>query len=158
MRAVGMIRALGYICDRSSSMNKHFVFVYGSLRRGAAGAMSVRFPVANFIAEAQVNGSLYNLGDYPGLLLNEADSLVMGEVYEVDDETLSRLDEFEATSHYLRKQVEITHGSNRRVCWTYEPDPEFYSFQTLIESGDWIEFVRTKSVGHGASLYDEIES
>jgi gamma-glutamylcyclotransferase (GGCT)/AIG2-like uncharacterized protein YtfP len=125
-------------------MNKHLVFVYGSLRRGSAGAMSIRFPDSKFIAEAEVRGSLYDLGAYPGLLLNESGSQVIGEVYEVDDETLRKLDDFEASSNYLRKQVEISLGEHRRMCWTYEPDPEFYSLHTLITQGDWIEYAKTK--------------
>lgn len=126
-------------------MTKHLVFVYGTLRRGSAGAMSSRFPDSQFISEAKVHGSLYDLGSYPGLLLNESNSLVVGEVYEVDDETLSMLDDFEASSNYLRKQVEISLGTNRRICWTYEPNPDFYSFRTLIASGDWIEYVKAKT-------------
>jgi gamma-glutamylcyclotransferase (GGCT)/AIG2-like uncharacterized protein YtfP len=70
-------------------MNKHFVFVYGTLRRGCARGMSIRFPGSEFIAEAKVHGSLYDLGAYPGLVLNEPDSLVLGEVFEVDQETLN---------------------------------------------------------------------
>ncbi|MFN2510585.1 MAG: gamma-glutamylcyclotransferase [Pyrinomonadaceae bacterium] len=126
-------------------MNKHLVFVYGTLRRGNAGAMSSRFPDSQFISDAKVNGSLYDLGAYPGLVLNESDSLVVGEVHEVDDETLSKLDDFEASSNYLRKQVEISLDSRRRVCWTYEPSPEFYSFRTLITSGDWVEYAKSKT-------------
>lgn len=126
-------------------MNKHLVFVYGSLRRGGAGAMSIRFPASRFIAEARVSGSLYDLGAYPGLLLDESGSSVTGEVYEVDDELLKELDDFEAGSNYRRKQVEISVGTGRKVCWVYEPDPEFYSLQTLITSGDWMEYARTKT-------------
>jgi gamma-glutamylcyclotransferase (GGCT)/AIG2-like uncharacterized protein YtfP len=130
-------------------MNKHLVFVYGTLRRGGAGAMSIRFPDAKFIADAKVSGSLYDLGAYPGLLLDESDSSVIGEAYEVDDETLNELDEFEASSNYRRKQVEISLGAHRKVCWTYEPDPEFYSPRTLITSGDWVEYAKTKTDWHG---------
>ena len=126
-------------------MNKHLVFVYGTLRRGGAGAMSIRFPNSKFIADARVSGNLYDLGAYPGLLLDESNSLVVGEVYEVDDETLNRLDEFEASSSYRRKQVEISLGPDRRLCWTYEPDPEFYSLRRLITSGDWMEYAQTKT-------------
>jgi gamma-glutamylcyclotransferase (GGCT)/AIG2-like uncharacterized protein YtfP len=126
-------------------MNKHLVFVYGTLRRGGAGAMSLRFPAAKFIADAQVSGSLYDLGAYPGLILNEANSAVIGEVYEVDDELLNQLDDFEASSHYLRKQVEISLDADRRTCWVYEPDPEFYSLRPLITSGDWVEYAKTKT-------------
>jgi len=126
-------------------MNKHLVFVYGTLRRGSARAMSIRFPNSKFIAEAKVNGNLYDLGAYPGLLLNESSSPVTGEVYEVDDEILNRLDDFEASSNYLRKQVEISLDGHRKACWVYEPDPESYSLRTPITSGDWIEYAKTKT-------------
>jgi gamma-glutamylcyclotransferase (GGCT)/AIG2-like uncharacterized protein YtfP len=127
-------------------MSRHLVFVYGSLRRGNAGAMSVRFPDATYVAEGRVRGSLYNLGAYPGLVLDGAASVVTGEVYEVDDDTLSRLDRFELTSDYSRKQVEVEHGSERTDCWIYVParDTKFFSDCELIESGDWIEHVRSQ--------------
>lgn len=123
---------------------KHLIFIYGSLRRGSAGAMSVRFPDSKFINHARVSGSLYDLGSYPGLLLNDSNSPVIGEVYEIDDELLGQLDEFEGSSHYMRKELDICLGAQTRKCWTYEPDPEFYSLSTLIPSGDWIEYARMK--------------
>ena len=126
-------------------MSLHFVFVYGSLRRGNAGAMSVRFPDATYVAEGRVRGSLYNLGAYPGLVLDGAASVVTGEVYEVDDDTLSRLDRFELTSDYSRKQVEVEHGSERTDCWIYVPArAECFTDCELIPSGDWIEYVRSQ--------------
>jgi gamma-glutamylcyclotransferase (GGCT)/AIG2-like uncharacterized protein YtfP len=126
-------------------MNKHLVFVYGTLRGSGARAMSLRFPDSRFIADAKVNGSLYDLGAYPGLLLNESNSLVVGEVYEVDDEILNRLDDVEASSDYERKQVEVSLGTHSRTCWIYEPNPESCSHRTTIASGDWIEYAKTKT-------------
>jgi gamma-glutamylcyclotransferase (GGCT)/AIG2-like uncharacterized protein YtfP len=125
-------------------MSKHLVFIYGSLRRGAARPMSTKFPKSKFVAEAKVNGSLYDLGAFPGLILNESNALVSGEVYEIDDVTLKLLDEFEASDNYCRKQVAISLGDNTSSGWTYEPDPKFYSLNTLINSGDWIEYARSK--------------
>jgi gamma-glutamylcyclotransferase (GGCT)/AIG2-like uncharacterized protein YtfP len=128
-------------------MNKHLVFVYGSLRQGDKGAMSIRFPNSEFIAEAKVNGSLYDLGPYPGLLLDESNSLVIGEVYEVDDQLLQKLDDFEASSQYRRQQVDAYLGTERKKAWIYVPeyDAEYYSDHTLITSGDWIEYAKTKT-------------
>lgn len=126
-------------------MNKHLVFVYGTLRRGGARAMPLRFPNSKFVADAKVSGNLYDLGPYPGLLLSESSSVVIGEVYEVDDETLNMLDDYEASSDYWRKQVEISLGTHKRICWTYEPNPELCSHRTLITSGDWIEYAKTKT-------------
>jgi gamma-glutamylcyclotransferase (GGCT)/AIG2-like uncharacterized protein YtfP len=107
--------------------------------------MSVRFPESKFIAEAKTRGSLYDLGDYPGMQTRESVSLVTGEVYEVDDATLDEMDEFETSSHYLRKQIEIFTGADQKTGWVYEPDPKHYDFETLISSGDWIEYSRAKS-------------
>ena len=127
-------------------MGKHLVFVYGTLRRGGAGGMSVRFPGATFIADARVSGGLYDLGAYPGLILGGSGSSVVGEVYEVDDELLNELDEFEASSCYRREQVEITLGDGGRECWIYVPErhPE-NSQRTLITSGDWVEYAKAKT-------------
>jgi gamma-glutamylcyclotransferase (GGCT)/AIG2-like uncharacterized protein YtfP len=107
--------------------------------------MSIRFPKSRLIAEAKVNGRLYDLGPYPGLVSDESNSLVAGEVYEVDDELLNELDEFEASSNYVRKQVEIALGTQQTKCWTYEPDAEFYRFEKLIASGDWMEYAGMKT-------------
>ena len=127
-------------------MSRHLIFVYGSLRRGNAGAMSVRFPEATYVAEGTVRGSLYDLGEYPGLVLDDEASFVTGEIYEVDDDTLHGLDKFELTSDYSRKQVEVEQGSVRKDCWIYVPerDARFFRNRPLIESGDWIEHVRSR--------------
>ena len=139
-------------------MNKHLVFVYGTLRRGSARSMSMRFPNSTFIADAKVSGSLYDLGAYPGFLLDESNSWVIGEVYEVDDETLSKLDDIEALSHYWRKQVKISLGTHPRKCWIYAPKPESFSCHTLITSGDWIEYAKTKTDWPGDTGADETQS
>ena len=119
--------------------------------------MSIRFPNSKFIADAKVSGTLYDLGAYPGVLLNESNSLVVGEVYEVDDEVLNELDDIEASSYYSRKQFEISLGTDRKACWIYEPNPECYSLHTLITSGDWIEYAKTKTDWPGDTLPDETQ-
>lgn len=118
--------------------------MYGSLRSGGPGAMTTRFPASRFITNAKVTGELYDFGKYPGLIVSDSGAPVVGEIYEVGTELLLRLDEFEASSNYLRKQVEIQIDSVTRTCWTYEPDPRFYSLINRIMSGDWVEYVRSK--------------
>jgi gamma-glutamylcyclotransferase (GGCT)/AIG2-like uncharacterized protein YtfP len=126
-------------------MNKHLVFVYGTLRRGGVRAMPDLFPGSKFIGDASVRGSLYDMGEYPGLLLDESDTPVVGEVYEVDDETLSKLDDIEASAYYLRRRVEVSVGGQSMTCWVYVYDPEYYPRPVLIASGDWIEYERAKA-------------
>ena len=109
--------------------------------------MSIKFPNSHFVADASVRGRLYDLGAYPGLLLNDSSSLVIGEVYEVDDEILQELDDYEASSNYLRKEVETTAGNQSQTCWIYVPehDAQYYSDRTLITSGDWMEYARMRT-------------
>ncbi len=107
--------------------------------------MSVRFPLAEFVADVQVQARLYDLGPYPGLQLGKSDSIVTGELYEIDQNTLRLLDEFEESSNYRRAQFEISLGAEKLQCWTYEPDPSFYSLHKLISSGDWIEYAGAKA-------------
>lgn len=126
-------------------MNKHLVFVYGTLRQGGVRAMPFIFPDAKFIGNGTLDGSLYDLGAYPGLILDESNSLVIGEVYEIDDEILNKLDDIEASSSYGRKQVEVSHGNRRIICWVYAPDSKHYPHGILITSGDWIEYAKTKT-------------
>ncbi|HKS28740.1 MAG TPA: gamma-glutamylcyclotransferase family protein [Pyrinomonadaceae bacterium] len=128
-------------------MNKQLVFVYGTLRRGGVRAMPELFPRATFVGSGSVRGSLYDMGEYPGLQLDDSGSMVTGEVYEIDDETLGRLDEIEAPAHYRRTETEVSLGSYRVTCWVYLFDPDFYPEVELIASGDWIEYAGTKESG-----------
>lgn len=140
------MRSIEALCEVTrNAMTNHLIFIYGSLRRGCVGAMSLRFPNSKFVAEAKVSGNLYDLGEYPGLLINESGSFVVGEVYEVDDELLAQLDDFEVSSNYVRKQVEVSSGNHRMSCWVYEPEPACYSLTKLITSGNWVEYSRAKT-------------
>ena len=70
---------------------------------------------ARFMGAAQVPGRLVDVGRYPGLLFGEGQ--VNGEVYEVDDAHLARLDVVEAmvpgdraASQYWREEVTVVGG------------------------------------------------
>ncbi len=139
-------------------MNKHLVFVYGTLRQGGVRALPDLFPAARFVGQAKVRGRLYDLGAYPALLVDEAASSVTGEVYEIDDELLRKLDEIEASSAYWRRQVEVSLGDQSTTCWVYAPDVESYQQRTLITTGDWIEYARTKTEWPEGVRADESQS
>ena len=102
--------------------------------------MPLLFPDAKFVGRAKVRGKLYDLGAYPALLLDEAGSEVTGEVYEIDDEIFRKLDEIEASSSYLRQEVEVSLDNQSMSCWIYAPEPHSYPRHILIASGDWIEY------------------
>ncbi len=51
-----------------------------------------RFLQIPFVAAAQVHGHLYDLGAYPGLIVDATGPVVIGELYAVDAMILSALD------------------------------------------------------------------
>lgn len=86
------------------------VFVYGTLKRGYGNHRLMRG--SRFVCEA-VTGRKFQLqcnGGFPSLFNStESSGNIIGEVYEVDDETLSGLDTLEGVSFgmYARESVVV---------------------------------------------------
>jgi gamma-glutamylcyclotransferase (GGCT)/AIG2-like uncharacterized protein YtfP len=92
---------------------KHTLFIYGTLMPGLR--LEAEMHGARFVGPAHIAGRLIDVGRYPGLL--QGDGQVTGEVYEVDDAHLARLDAVEdmvpsdrAASQYWREQVSVLSG------------------------------------------------
>lgn len=83
------------------------VFVYGTLKRGYWNHRLLE--KSKFVGEGTISGyELYDLGSYPGIIPGEKKDEVDGELYEIDNETLIRLDRLEGEGFlYLRKEVEV---------------------------------------------------
>lgn len=84
------------------------IFVYGTLKRGGSNHGWMRGQ--RFLTEARTapHYQLHDLGGYPGMVLDEAGGLsIQGEVWEVDEEGLARLDVLEdvAGGEYAREPV-----------------------------------------------------
>jgi len=100
------------------------LFVYGTLKRSAPGAPHRLLRSARFAGAASVRGSLYDLGDYPGLVHGRANGhRVFGELYELPPDTAARtlrqLDRYEGRE-FLRKRVFVTLPSGRkRAAWAF---------------------------------------
>lgn len=107
---------------------KKKVYVYGTLRTGAINGVVL------------VPGKLYNLGWFPGLVLDlseEPSSFVTCEVIEADDDKLQRLDSYEGydpnnpeESLYIRQPFKdgFIYTINRDV-----------SDRPVIPSGNWLD-------------------
>lgn len=120
-----------------------YVFVYGTLRRGGANDIHRFRPVPVFLGPADVAGTLYHLGAYPGLRL-DGRGWVHGEVYGVTPEVERALDELEevwpqATGEYLKRQIAVRVGDQTLDCIVYEISAERIAGCRVIASGDWIK-------------------
>jgi gamma-glutamylcyclotransferase (GGCT)/AIG2-like uncharacterized protein YtfP len=92
---------------------KNTLFIYGTLMPGLR--LEAEMQGALFVGPAQIQGRLIDVGRYPGLLQGEGQ--VSGEVYEVDDAHLARLDVVEDmvpgdrdASQYWREEVTVLNG------------------------------------------------
>jgi gamma-glutamylaminecyclotransferase len=98
------------------------LFVYGTLKRGCKNHHHIADQ--RFLDQARTapGYALYDLGDYPGLVADAGDTQgVTGELWEVDEAALSRLDEFEGVDEglYRRQRVELRDSVNHAHAHTY---------------------------------------
>ncbi len=99
------------------------LFVYGTLKRSAAGMPHALLRGARLVSSASMSGSLYDLGEYPGVDRRSATSRrVFGELYVLPDQgaaTLRALDRYEG-AEFVRQRVFVTlRDGRRRAAWTY---------------------------------------
>lgn len=139
------------------------VFVYGTLRKGEQRDINRLRPAPRWLGPASVDGVLYDLGDYPGLVLEpepgSGPTRVKGDVYEIAGELEPLLDEIEGLSpqpngEYAKRQVRVhlepPLGRNGKglaaplTCLVYEVTPERVAGCPVIEGGDWIRFRLTR--------------
>jgi gamma-glutamylcyclotransferase (GGCT)/AIG2-like uncharacterized protein YtfP len=110
-------------------MMEERIFLYGTLRPGHA-PREIADAVSRLrrIAAGTVRGRLYDLGAYPGLVLDEQAAEVRGEVFGVpDEETLRQMDGYEgylpsdvAGSLFVRVKTAVAlEGGETEPCWVY---------------------------------------
>ena len=118
------------------------VFVYGTLRRGQRNDIHRYQPAPRFVANAEIDGTLYHLGAYPGVVLGTGGSVV-GEVYEIKPELERQLDALEritsrADDEYFKREISVSVNGLMQICLTYEINPDFTQGKPVIASGDWV--------------------
>lgn len=136
---------------------EHRVFVYGTLRQGGSrrGALEEATEISK---KAYLVGfKMYHLGGFPGIIhlsSGERGEPIVGELYQIDERTLARLDMIEGhqeerpeASFYRRTEVQIVvprEGENKKAeiftAWTYVfNNPARIKSCPVIESGDWFQ-------------------
>jgi gamma-glutamylcyclotransferase (GGCT)/AIG2-like uncharacterized protein YtfP len=117
----------------------HFLlFAYGSLKTADASVAARELLWGcERVGSGTVRGTLYDLGDYPALLLGGTDE-VEGAVWRCPVEVLSALDRYEGTAAGLFRRVATRVAG--RGCWLYVAGPRLGPRLTpdaRVPSGRW---------------------
>ncbi len=105
--------------------NRHRVFVYGTLMTG--GRNEVLLKNSSLLSKKSVTqenrflmiqfNSLFTAGKQTPAVVSNGEGYIQGEVYEVDDHGLEKLDKLEGNGvHYQREEVSLQDG---RKAWMY---------------------------------------
>lgn len=127
--------------DRPAAAPRH-VFVYGTLRAGGSNDIARWRPAAHFVGAAEIAGTLYDLGAYPGARLGGTARL-HGEVYRIEPALESQLDLLEEVrpddqGEYLKREVQVRIGARVLACLVYEIHPRRLAGRPVIAGGDWL--------------------
>jgi gamma-glutamylcyclotransferase (GGCT)/AIG2-like uncharacterized protein YtfP len=117
-----------------SGRKKHQIFVYGTLMRDEINHRLLA--TARFVAEAHTEPcfELFDLGHFPAMSTG-GQTVVRGEVYAVDDQTLVRLDRLEGhPDFYQRMPIRLADGQEVQ---TYLMNDARARQRPAILSGDW---------------------
>ena len=105
------------------------------------------------MGHGQLPGTLYHLGDYPGVRLGGSQS-VQGEVYQITPELERQLDVIEEvwpqqTGEYTRQEVSVVMGcilsafesvsGSYQLCLVYEIAEQYTQCRPVIASGNWLK-------------------
>jgi len=128
-----------------------YLFTYGTLLSGFGHPMhEVLCRYASMLGTGYINGKLYELGHYPGLVLsNNVKKVVWGEIYQIQDETtlFKYLDDYEGCANHSRKPYEYQRdlvtihdaAQHSMLAWTYLYKPPTGHLH-LIPTGDYLAY------------------
>jgi gamma-glutamylcyclotransferase (GGCT)/AIG2-like uncharacterized protein YtfP len=106
------------------------LFVYGTLRRGAAGPMALRLAEgARWLGEASAIGHLFMLDGYPGFTPDPEGIAIAGDLFSLEDPDilLAVLDDYEECAphfpqphEYARIMLDVQRQDGAVIrAWTY---------------------------------------
>lgn len=96
-------------------------FCYGTLKKGERNERMLS--EQKFIGPAKTlpKYKLYNLGGYPGLKPCEDGMVVHGELYDIDEKCVERLDRYEGhPSLFKRDEIQIEGAAGKVVAYFYQ--------------------------------------
>lgn len=148
--------------------NMHLVFVYGTLLSGMPNHRLLEKSKL-VSSNARTYGKMLSLGGFPGAYhVGYVDGTIHGEVYEVDDDTLARLDQLEGyrpntpRNHNMYERIKVSvqmSTSGEKGDLYTQHDVYMYEYvvtndraKTLpdIEHGSWRRYIKKGGDTDGA--------
>ena len=89
-------------------MNNHLVFVYGSLKSGFCNHRVIESDNSTLVAQAKTqdgNFMMVSYGVYPAVYRDNDGFAISGELYEVDNAIMARLDQLESNGRFYRREL-----------------------------------------------------
>ena len=112
-------------------------FCYGTLKKGFRAHSFLEEHNAVYLEDATTHAryQLYKLGWFPGMVIDEyAAGGVQGELYEVTEDCMERLDLYEgAPDLFRREEIELEDGS-KVISYLYMRD---FTSSDRVEDGKW---------------------
>lgn len=107
--------------ERKQEKAMHYILVYGTLKSGHRN--NPLLDGQNFIQKATTKPkyNLYDNGSFPMMTKSENGHLVRGEVWQITDACLRRLDQLEGAPHmYKRETVELEDFDKSCIAYFYQ--------------------------------------
>jgi gamma-glutamylcyclotransferase (GGCT)/AIG2-like uncharacterized protein YtfP len=128
----------------------HLLFVYGTLLQPGNGLAQYLISNSTYLNAGYIKGTLYNIGDYPGLVINEKSGRVYGSIYEIDDHVLKQIDDYEGygpdqdePNLYTRVMQPVKTTNGITDAWVYLYNLPVHGLQ-IISSGNYMQYIKQK--------------
>jgi gamma-glutamylcyclotransferase (GGCT)/AIG2-like uncharacterized protein YtfP len=116
------------------TQKKVMIWAYGSLREGMYNHKNMK--LSKPITTSILGGfDLYSLGSYPACVKGK--SKVVVELFEVDEQTFSRIDNMERGAGYY-SELATDQMFNQGIIYLLPKTPRDCQ---LVKDGDWVAFV-----------------
>lgn len=133
-------------------MHGRYCFFYGTLMSNFHNPLQEEvIPFLTYVGPARINGYLYDIGGYPGLVPDASGGQVYGEVYELPaehNELLVLLDDYEGIGkqhrepyEYQRVMLPVQLDEDKVNGWVYAYNAPLNNCP-LIPSGDYRTYRR----------------
>ncbi|RFZ84869.1 gamma-glutamylcyclotransferase [Mucilaginibacter terrenus] len=133
-------------------MQKDYLFVYGTLlqQHNAFGQYLRKHCLP--VSKGKVKGLLYDVGEYPGLILDDNAGYVHGSIYVIESPLImAEIDAYEGygpdeqqPNLYIRTRTSILTAQGYLESWVYQYNLPVENL-VLVEGGDYLEYYHKKN-------------